>query len=81
MIIMDNEIKSYKLKELAELEKKHPITIRNSYRYIRIRIETASTKAQFTAWNTKTPYGYRYIRLEDIQKALKNKVDFNFITK
>ena len=75
------DIISYKLKELAELEGKAPATIKNSFRYIKIRIETAWSKAHFKLWETKSPYSYRYIRLEDIQKALKNKVEFNFITK
>lgn len=78
---MQTEIISYRLKDLAELEGHHPNTIKNSNRYLKIRIETWWSNAQFKLWATKSPYTYRYIRLEDIQKALKNKVDFNFITK
>lgn len=75
------EIITYKLKELSELENKNPRTIKNSFRYLKVRIETSSSTAQYKLGNTKTPYTYRYIRLEDIQKAVKGKVDFNFITK
>lgn len=74
-------IKLYKLKELAELEGRAEQTIKNNWRYIKIKLETGSSKAQFTYWTTKKPYWIRYIRLEDLQKALKNKVEFNFITK
>jgi len=72
------EIISYKLKELAELEGRHPLTIRNSNRYLKIRIETASTKAQYSAGRTKSPYWYRYIRVDDIKKALKDTVEITF---
>jgi hypothetical protein len=37
------EVMSYTLKDLAELEKKHPITVRGSDRYLKIRVETKST--------------------------------------
>ena len=78
---MENIIKSYKLKELAELEGKHPLTIKNSKMYLKIQIETTSTKAQYKAGITKSPYGYRYVKVKDIQEILKGKIDFTYITK
>lgn len=72
------EIISYKLKELAELEGRHPITIRNSNRYLKVRIETASSRAHFKLWETKSPYSYRYIKIDDIKKALKDKIEITF---
>lgn len=72
------EIISYKLKDLSELEGRHPNTIKTSKRYLKIRIETGASKQSFNRWEKKTPYTYRYIRLEDIKKALKDKVEITF---
>ena len=73
-------IPMYSLKDLAELEWKARQTVKNSNRYIKVKLETWSSKAQYTYWTTKKPYGVRYIRLEDIKKVLKGKVDISFIS-
>lgn len=75
------EVISYSLKELSDIEKKAPRTIKNSDRYIKIRIETKSTIRRAKIWLQKKSYSYRYIRLEDIKNIYKNKIDFTYITK
>ena len=75
------EIESYTLKDLAEKEGRNPRTIKTSNRYLAVKIETQSWITRANKGLQKKTYSFRYIRLEDIQKALKNKVDFNFITK
>ena len=73
-------IKAYWLKELAELEGKAPITVKNSNRYIQIQIKSKRLKTRAKNGEQKRDYTIKYIRLEDIQKALKGKVDFNYLT-
>lgn len=74
------EIESYTLKDLAELEGRHPLTIKKSNRYIAVKIETKSWIRRAKIWLQKKAYSYRYIRVEDIKKALKNKIDFTYLT-
>jgi len=73
------EIKTYNLTELSKLENKAPITIRKSFRYIPIKIETKRLQTRCKKWEQKTPYSIRYIRLKDIQELLKNDIDFTFV--
>lgn len=75
------EIRAYTLKELEEIEGHHKITIKNSFRYIPIAIYSPTIQKRYEQGKQKTDHTTKYIRLEDIQKALKNKVEFNFITK
>ena len=66
-------IKSYWLNELAKKENHHPLTIRNWKKYIKVRIETWSTRAMYKMWKTKTPYGYKYIRWDDVKEIIEKK--------
>lgn len=66
-------IKSYSLKDLAKKENHHPLTIRNWKRYIKVRIETATSRAMHKNWTTKTPYSYKYIRRDDIKELIEKK--------
>ena len=75
------EIESYLLKDLAKLEDKHPTTVKNSKRYIAIRIYSPTIQKRYELGKQSKPYSIRYIRLADIQKALKWNIDFNYITK
>lgn len=74
------EIKSYWLLELAELEGKSHPTIKNSRRYIPIRIYSPTIEKRAKLGKQSKPYLIKYIRLEDVQKALKGKIDFNYLT-
>ena len=47
---MDKDfITLYSLKELSELDNHHPSTIKNSKRYIKVKIENNSTRSQYKA--------------------------------
>lgn len=72
------EIESYLLKDLADLENKNIRTIKNSKRYIAIRIYSPTIQKRYELGKQKTPYSIRYIRLADIKEALKGKVDISF---
>lgn len=74
------EIRSYTLKELAELEKKHPLTVRNSTKYMPIKIYSPTITKRFELGKQKRDYTVRYIRLEDVKKLYKGIIDFTYIT-
>ena len=66
-------VKAYSIVDLARRDKHHPLTIRNWKWYIKIRIETASTRAMHKQWVTKTPYSYKYIRWEDVKEIAEKQ--------
>lgn len=71
---MDKDfITLYSLKELSELDNHHPSTIKNSKRYIKVKIENNSTRSQYKAWYTKKPYGFKYIRYDDVKKIIEDQ--------
>ena len=75
------EITSYNLKDLAELEWKHPLTIKANYKYIPIRFTSPTITKRYEQGKQKKPYAIKYIRVEDIQKLLKWKIDFIYYWK
>lgn len=75
---MEELIELYTLKDLAIKEWKARQTVKNSDRYIKVKVENWHTRAQYRYWTTKKPYGIKYIRLEDIKKALKWKIEITF---
>jgi len=77
---MEELLKLYTLKELSEIEKKNPRTIKSSYRYLPVKVETWHTRSMFKYWTTKKPYWVRYIKLEDVKKMLEWKIDFTYLT-
>ena len=75
---MELEIESYSLKDLAETEGRARQTIKTSPRYIGVRIYSERTTRRCEKWYQIKPYTVRYIRLEDIKKALKGKINIDF---
>lgn len=73
------EIESYTLIELSEKENKARQTIKNSDRYIWVKVYSERMRRRMEKWYQKKDYTVKYIRLEDIKKALKGKVEFTFI--
>lgn len=65
--------KAYSSVDLARRDKCHPLTVRNWKGYIKIRIETARSRAAFKSWETKTPYSYRYIRWDDVKEIAEKQ--------
>ena len=72
------EINSYNLKDMAELEGKARQTIKSSFRYIPIRVYSPTIEKRCEKGHQKNPYLIKYIMLEDIKKALKGKVEISF---
>lgn len=70
-------VNSYKLKDLAQLENKHPVTIKSgklySKNYIAIKFDNWMSKAMSKAWLQKKDYSVRYIRLKDLKEYIEKK--------
>lgn len=70
-------LQSYKLKELAQLENKAPVTIKKwklySKNYIAIKFNNWTSKAMSKAWLQKKDYSVRYVRLKDIKEYIEKK--------
>lgn len=66
-------INLYSLKELAEMDKHHPLTIKNSKKYIKVKVENGSTRAMFKMWNTKKPYGFKYIKYDEVKNVIEKQ--------
>ena len=77
---MEELLTLYTLKELSELEWKNPRTIKGSYRYLKVKIETSTSRFMNRTGLTKKSYWVKYIRLEDVKKLLNWKVDFTYLT-
>lgn len=73
MIKSDKDfVKLYSMSDLAKIDRHHPLTIRNWKRYIKVRFTDGQKQAKYKAWATKSPYGYKYIRRDDV-KAIAEK--------
>ena len=71
---MDKDfITLYSIKELSEIDNHHPITIKNSKRYIKVKIENASTRAMYKAWSTKKPYTFKYIKWDEVKEVIEKQ--------
>lgn len=65
-------VKCYTLSQLSIMDWIDTRTIRNSWRYLPVRIDTAQSLSQFKLWNTRKPYMTMRIRMDEI-KALFSK--------
>ncbi len=75
---MDNLlVDSYKLKELAEIEGKHPTTIKSgkifSKNYIAVKFENSQSRDWYKAGRQAKPYTVRYIKLKDLKSYIEKK--------
>lgn len=71
---MDKDfITLYSLKELSDKDNHHPITIKNSKRYIKVKVENGSTRAMYKSWATKKPYTFKYIRFDDVKEIIEKQ--------
>ena len=71
---MDKDfITLYSIKDLSKMDNHHPITIKNSKRYIKVKIENWTTRAMFKAWATKKPYTFKYIRFDDVKEIIEKQ--------
>ena len=65
-------VKCYTLSQLSLLDGIDTRTVKTSWRYLPVRIDTAWSLSQFKLGKTKKPYMIMYIRLDEI-KFLFNK--------
>lgn len=80
--MIENELldwlKLYTLKELKDLEGSYYSKIKNSNKYIPVKIKDARNKYLCEKWYIKKDYSIKYIRLEDIEKYLWKKISIKF---
>lgn len=63
----------YTLKELSDLDNHHPLTIKNSKRYIKVKVENSTSRTKYKLWITKKPYWFKYIRFDDIKQIIEKQ--------
>ncbi len=80
--MIENELldwlKLYTLKELKDLEWSYYTKIKNSNKYIPVKIKDARNKYLHEKWYIKKDYSIKYIRLEDIESYLWKKISIKF---
>lgn len=65
-------VKTYSLRQLSFMDWVDTRTIKKSWRYLPVRIDTADSLYRFKRWEKSKPYMIRYIRLDEI-KSIFNK--------
>lgn len=60
-------IKAYSLAQISYMDWIDTRTIKTSWRYLPIRVDTWESLWRFKIWKTKKPYMIRYIRLDEIK--------------
>jgi len=71
-------LKLYTLKELKDLEWSYYSKIKNSNKYIPVKIKDARNKYLHEKGYIKKDYSIKYIRLEDIESYLWKKISIKF---
>lgn len=64
-------IKTYTLSQLSYMEWVDTRTIKKSWRFLPVRVDTSDTAYRCSKWRVKKPYMVRYVRLDEI-KAIFN---------
>ena len=54
-------------------------TIKSRAEYIPIKIQDAGTRHRFKTWKSSKDYMIKYMRLEDINSYLDDKLNFIFV--
>lgn len=80
---MDNEnllegIKLYSIKELKEIEGSYYAKVKNSNKYIPVKIQDWQNLYEFRKGRAKKDYSIKYIRIEDIEKYLSKRISIKF---
>jgi len=72
-------IKTYTLRQLSYMDWIDTRTVKNSPRYIPIRVDTWESATRFRVWRTKKPYMIRYVRLDEIKFIFNKRTKKNLI--
>ena len=69
-------VKCYTLSQLSIMDWIDTRTVRNSGKYLPVRVDTAQSLSQFKLWRTKKPYMVFYIRMDEIKELFwkRNKL-------
>ena len=66
-------VKAYTLRQLSLLDGVDTRTIRNSWKYIPVRIDYRYNKYNYIRWNYKKPYAIKRIRVDEIKYIFKKR--------
>ena len=83
---MDKEIENelleglnlYTLKELKDIEGSYYAKVKNSNKYIPIKIKNSKNKYLFNKWLLKKDYSIKYLKLEELENYLSKKISVKF---
>lgn len=77
---MDNEkwLKLYTIKELKEIDWSYYSKIKNSNKYIPVKIQNWKNQYLYEKGINKKDYSIKYIKIEDIENYLWKKLTINF---
>lgn len=79
---MDNEpIKLYSMKELKAIENSYYYKVKNSSKYIPVKVQDWQNLYEYRKWRAKKDYSVKYIRLEDIENYLQKTVKITLVDK
>ena len=77
--MIENEgLTLYSIKELKEIDWSYYAKIKNSNKYIPVKIRNSKSKYSYNKWITKKDYSIKYIKIEDIENYLWKKLTINF---
>jgi hypothetical protein len=77
--MIENEgLTLYSIKELKEMDWSYYAKIKNSNKYIPVKIKNAWNKYLHEKWVLKKDYSIKYIKIEDIENYLWKKLTINF---
>lgn len=60
-------VKCYTLSQLSIMDWIDTRTIKNSWRYLPVRIDSSKSLYAYKSWQTKKPYTTMYIRLDEVR--------------
>lgn len=66
-------IKCYTLSQLSYMDWVDTRTVRTSWRYLPVRVDTWTALYKFKKWENKRPYMTFYIRLDEIRDLFKKR--------
>lgn len=60
-------VKCYTLSQISLMDWIDTRTIRTSWRYLPVRIDTSRSLTDYRSWKTKKPYSTMWIRLDEVR--------------
>ena len=72
-------IKCYTLKQLSYMDWLDSRTIKNSPKYLPVRVDDYQSIFYFNKWQKKRLYSVRYVKVEEVEKILSKKLGYKIV--